>query len=933
MSKIIEPYSLKDTPAIIEYLWPTGKISAEVQKERKANLGQTLTSLGSYWKGRKPLFLVRACVLGSLLPLSNSPEKDLDIFEKLMLIDDAAFEKRTKKSQDWPAIKKLAYNDRMDLSYRPEELDKSAYQGIWDEVNNHLNTDAHSIDQLVQQLGIMRFGERPRVADTFSGSGSIPFEAARIGCDVYASDLNPIACMLTWGSFNIIGGNNFDKKRIEGEQSEISKSVDNYITDLQVEHDSSGNRAKAYLYCLETKCPETGWLVPLLPSRLISKQQKVIAVLKAIKSEKRYDIEILSNVDDEQLSDASNGTIRGGKLFHPESTNELGIPISVIRGDHKDTDGKSKNKLRPWGKHDFIPHPNDIFQERLYCIHWIKKSSLGKSRQETFFAAPNAEDLAREKKVQDIVTKNIIEWQAKGFVPDMAIERGKNTTQPIWERGWTYWHHLFSPRQILLIAAYFERSTSPESMIFNAKSLDWNAKVCNWMTAWDKTNNVFYNQALNTFYNYACRCFLPHEAGRSFGFKTVDMPKISYKIECQPADKVSVNNHIYITDPPYADAVNYHEITEFFIAWLRKNPPAPFDKWEWDSRRLLAIQGDGKEFRIGMVQAYKAMADHMPDNGIQIVMFTHQSGKVWSDMAQIFWGAGLQVIADWYIATETSTELKKGGYVQGTHIIVLKKRKGEASGYSDEITQEIKHEVAQQLETMTGLNQSLKGRGRMENLFEDADLQMAGYAAALRVLTKYTKIDGKDMTIEALRPRDKKERTIVDELVEFSVQIANEYLVPEGMDAKTWQRCEGIERFYLKMLDIESANIHKLDNYQNFAKAFRVNDYSILMSDLNPNSARLKNAEDFGKRMMGDDDEFGSSLTRAVLYSLWEMSKETEDDVVLSHLRDIVSNYMEKRGDLQVIAQYISMKKETFEAAESRNARILFNLIKNERIG
>ena len=44
------------------------------------------------------------------------------------------------------------------------------------------------------------------VADTFCGSGQIPFEAARLGCDVYASDLNPIACMLTWGAFNIVGG-------------------------------------------------------------------------------------------------------------------------------------------------------------------------------------------------------------------------------------------------------------------------------------------------------------------------------------------------------------------------------------------------------------------------------------------------------------------------------------------------------------------------------------------------------------------------------------------------------------------------------------------------------------------------------------------------------------------------------------------------------
>ena len=52
----------------------------------------------------------------------------------------------------------------------------------------------------------MRYGHRPRVADTFSGSGQIPFEAARLGCDVYASDFNPVACMLTWGSLQIVGG-------------------------------------------------------------------------------------------------------------------------------------------------------------------------------------------------------------------------------------------------------------------------------------------------------------------------------------------------------------------------------------------------------------------------------------------------------------------------------------------------------------------------------------------------------------------------------------------------------------------------------------------------------------------------------------------------------------------------------------------------------
>jgi hypothetical protein len=50
-------------------------------------------------------------------------------------------------------------------------------------------------------------------------------------------------------------------------------------------------------------------------------------------------------------------------------------------------------------------------------------------------------------------------------------------------------------------------------------------------------------------------------------------------------DQIPATAEFFITDPPYADAVHYHEITEFFIAWLRKNPPPPFDQWTWDSRR------------------------------------------------------------------------------------------------------------------------------------------------------------------------------------------------------------------------------------------------------------------------------------------------------------------------------------------------------------
>src|SRR5260370_17774189 len=103
----IVPFAWRDRPSLIEHLLPAQKISAEAQKERKAGAGQTLTALGSYWKGRKPLILVKACVLGALLPATEDSETDLDIFEKLMAIDDEAFLRRGFRPSCLDVVKRL----------------------------------------------------------------------------------------------------------------------------------------------------------------------------------------------------------------------------------------------------------------------------------------------------------------------------------------------------------------------------------------------------------------------------------------------------------------------------------------------------------------------------------------------------------------------------------------------------------------------------------------------------------------------------------------------------------------------------------------------------------------------------------------------------------------------------------------------------------
>ena len=63
MSTAVTPFSLKDAPAPIERLLPVQKLSTEAYKEQMAGERKTLTALGGYWKGRKPLILNKAVIL------------------------------------------------------------------------------------------------------------------------------------------------------------------------------------------------------------------------------------------------------------------------------------------------------------------------------------------------------------------------------------------------------------------------------------------------------------------------------------------------------------------------------------------------------------------------------------------------------------------------------------------------------------------------------------------------------------------------------------------------------------------------------------------------------------------------------------------------------------------------------------------------------
>ncbi|NJO85933.1 MAG: hypothetical protein HC818_04405 [Synechococcaceae cyanobacterium RM1_1_27] len=182
-------------------------------------------------------------------------------------------------------------------------------------------------------------------------------------------------------------------------------------------------------------------------------------------------------------------------------------------------------------------------------------------------------------------------------------------------------------------------------------------------------------------------------------------------------------------------------------------------------------------------------------------------------------------------------------------------------------------------------------------------------------------------------PAKKGQTTVVDDIVEYAAEVANNLLIPERLKAlnpDTWSQITGVERFYLRMLAIEKTGATKLDNYQNFAKAFHIN-YQPLMGSLKPNAARLKTATQFKPRELVSGDLAQTHLSE-ILLALQELLADKDPKVVCDQLRTSLNDtYFPKRPHLIAIAQYLA--EMVRDPMQSQKAEILANRIRNEVLG
>jgi len=885
--------------SFIETQFPVAKLSKESYRERKAGRTQTLTGLGKWW-GRKPLILVRAVLFGILMPVSNDMSKDREIFLKILTMDEDGLHKRAKfqnsKKKDYVAPLGTTYETILAECCRPEEIDGPS-QEAWQDINEHLETTATNLQELAQQLGMHRYGHIPTVGDCFAGGGSNVFEPARMGCNVYGSDLNPLAGVLTWADLNILGCTEAELTELNEFQEKVFDSACKEIDDLGVEKNEEGHVAKYYLYCNETICPECGYHVPMLPSLLVSKKEKLAVAFEEIAG-KRYAMHLKKYTSAKEVD--TNATIKNGALVCPHC--HKATSITAIRG------GEEGKSLRKWDKSDFIPKVDDLFQERLYAIKYVNVNKDGRTIDglrkkagpvtdatfgDSYYREPNEVDWAREQKVIDYIKNNFNEWQKKGYIPSVEILEGDETSRLMKERGWKYWHQLFTPRQLLLLGLLkkeiFNQAKNFKDLIVGITCINsvatYNSKLAMWAPSVDKSNNVFYNQALNPFFNYAVRDSFTIWSSFYVNLKKSLTSNSANCVDICDARDIDEICDIWITDPPYGDSVNYHELSEYFLAWDAPLIKKAFPNWYTDSKRALAIKGVGRNFNKSMVDAYRNLAAHMPDNGLQVVMFTHQDTKVWAELSMILWSAGLQATSAWCIATETeSGGLKKSGnYVKGTVLVVLRKRVTNEVAFEDDLYEEIRDAVKKQIDSMHDLDDMTRPE------FNDGDYLLAAYVAALKVLTSYAEIEGLDVQYELEAARDCAIESPVTKIINTARKEAYDYLVPDGIFSADWSKLTAEERFYIKGLAMEMNGAHEVSAFQELARGFGVADYTSLMGSTKAGDARLKTPVEFAMSQLGDSG-FAVSLLRQVFVAIYESVKTSNVQNGLQYLK---SHYMD----------------------------------------
>ena len=746
----------KECKRLAEVDFPLAVVSKHSAREKSIRHGHPSTL--HLWWARRPLAACRSMLMALLLP---DP------------CDRACPEEFRSKARDI-LVKKHGRPSRWKSEVKTDEgLRKTLFEFIGEFANWDNSANIDFLQTARELVKAAHPDEAPLVVDPFAGGGSIPLEALRLGCEAFASDLNPVACLILKVILEEIprhGSELAEELRRVGD--EIKIKAEKELAELYPK-DPDGAMPIAYLWARTVKCesPNCGAEIPLMRSFwLCSKANRRRAlrykVIRPCGKPPQVEFEIFEPKNENE--------VLGGTVTRARATClscKMVLSPDRVRGQLAEQHGGADVNFDKMG--------DRIGGARMLAAVTLRPGEAGRH-----YRLPTERDYEAVSNAQKRLKGILDEWVREGKmgfcpVPDEPTPAGGGSGAGrafnVQKYGMMKFGDLFTARQKISLATLcriITRSASPVSeplALCISKLVETNCDLCPWEPIAECPRTPFRLGAFPISWDFAEAIPV---SGSSGGFSTVvenitralmvlgtdwreSSPQLADARESPLPDEVA---SVFFTDPPYYDAIPYAELSDFFFVWLKRALPNhmllrdPFDTANPLTPKLREIvQDETKEyegrsrdkvfFENAMSLSFRECRRVLQGDGIGLVVFAHKTTEGWEALLSGMIRGGWLLTGSWPIATELVYRQRardSAALATSVHLVCRPRPDDAPVGDWGEVLRELPKRVGDWMERLQG--EGIRG----------ADLVFACIGPALEIYSRYSKVvdpDEKDIPL------------------------------------------------------------------------------------------------------------------------------------------------------------------------------------------
>jgi len=725
----------KECKRLAEVDFPIAVVSKHSAREKSIRHGHPSTL--HLWWARRPLAACRAMLLGLLLPDPCDPQCPKDF--------------KSKARELLPKVQGSPGPGDMDLR-------QAILRFIGDFSNWDLSTNQTYLEVSRGLVKAAHPEETPLVVDPFAGGGSIPLEALRLGCESFASDLNPVACLILKVMLEDIpryGSALAEELRCVGK--EIKEAADKELAEFYPS-DPDGSKPIAYLWARTVRCesPNCGAEIPLMRSFWLCKKsgRKRALRCKRITTEGKtpqIEFEIFEPKND---SEVPPGTVTRAKA------------TCVCCGTVLSPDRVRAQLTNQRGGADVIfdDKGNRIGGPRLLATITLKPDKQGRH-----YRLPTGLDYQAVFKAMTRLNELAHKPLKNGLspIPDEPLpwQHGHRAIGSPRVYGMKVWSDLFTARQklgLVTLTNHVRREANskhgPLLALLVGKSADGNNSLSRWMAGYENPVNLFSRHALPMVWDFcesapASRSRGVFFSGIEAAYSVIQSVKSNGTGQIQQSDacKSPLPDDIcavWFTDPPYYDAIPYADLSDFFYVWFKRTiPDNPLLRDPFDPQNPLtpkkaeltvttaesedAVPKTRDFFEKGMSRAFSEGYRVLNSVGIGCIVFAHKTTEGWEALLSGIVQGGWTIKGSWPISTEMETRInarETASLATSIHLVCRPRPEDAPIGDWGDVLRELPKRVGDWMERLQ--SEGIRG----------ADLVFACIGPALEIYSRYSKV-------------------------------------------------------------------------------------------------------------------------------------------------------------------------------------------------